>query len=163
MDRDLTHRICCAVCGIETKRHSGWFLVMDNIWLDRVQVLSWHPLLAREARTHGVCSKEHLKVLLTHWLNHANLQLLSSGACPWPEAMESDPSGPRDSVFSVGMILGELAVERESLSSVWTGSQEAMECILDALVGGTESQFRRRDLATLVGPVGYSREYAFPH
>lgn len=36
MDRDLANRLSCVVCGIETKRHAGWFLVMENCWLDRV-------------------------------------------------------------------------------------------------------------------------------
>ena len=39
MDRNLANRLSCVVCGIETKRHGGWFLVMDNCWLDRVRVL----------------------------------------------------------------------------------------------------------------------------
>lgn len=89
MDRNLANRLSCVVCGIETKRHSGWFLVMDNCWLDRVRVLSWHPVLAREGKMRAVCGKEHLKTLLTHWLNHANLQLVATGATPWPPVLDA--------------------------------------------------------------------------
>ena len=82
MDSDVANRLSCAVCGLETKRHAGWFLVMDNCWLDRVKVLCWHPVLAREGRIRGVCGQLHLKTLLTQWLNHGNLQLIASGAAP---------------------------------------------------------------------------------
>src|SRR6266850_245345 len=92
MDRDLAGRLSCVVCGIETKRHAGWFLLMDNCWLDRVRVLSWHPVLAHEGKMRAVCGKQHLKTLLTHWLNHANLQLVASGASPWPPALDTSLS-----------------------------------------------------------------------
>ena len=161
MDRDLAHDLSCAVCGIETKRHSGWFLVMENYWVDRVRVLSWHPMLAREGRMRGVCGKEHLKTILTHWLNHANLQLIATGATAGPIALDPGPAGTVDSGFSLGRVVGELAVERESLSHVWTGSPEAMECILNALIGGTGSQSRELGVPLLDRSPGYAREFAF--
>ncbi len=161
MDRDLANRLSCVVCGIETKRHAGWFLVMENCWLDRVRVLSWHPVLAREGRMRGVCSKQHLKTLVTHWLNHANLQLVAGGASPWLPAVDTRQRGSNDSAFSMGKVVGELAVQRESLSKVWTGSPEARECILNALIGGTETQTRGPENPLPDRSVGYSREYAF--
>ncbi len=161
MDRDLANRLSCVVCGIETKRHAGWFLVMENCWLDRVRVLSWHPVLAREGRMRGVCGKQHLKTLVTHWLNHANLQLIAGGASPWLPAVDIRQSGSNDTAFSMGKVVGELAVQRESLSQVWTGSPEARECILNALIGGTETQARGPENPLPDRSVGYSREYAF--
>lgn len=137
MDRDQASGMSCGVCGIETKRHVGWFLVMENCWLDRVKVLSWHPMLARDSRVRGVCGKVHLKTLLTHWLNHANLQLMAGGAAPGaaPLPMDTSHADSQYANFSVGRVLGELAVEREKLSPVWTGSPETMDCIRDALIG----------------------------
>lgn len=42
---------------------------------------------------------------------------------------------------SVGRLVGELAVHRESFSRVWSGSPEALECILDALIAiGAENK-----------------------
>ncbi|SRR5258706_6292448 len=161
MARDLAHDLSCAVCGIETKRHSGWFLVMENCWLDRVKVLSWHPMLAREGRMRAVCGKEHLKTILTHWLNHANLQLIATGATAWPIALDPLPTGGDASAFPVGRIVGELAVERESASHVWTGSPEAMECILNAMIGGTALQSREPGPPLPDRSPGYAREFAF--
>ncbi len=162
MNRDLANRLSCVVCGIETKRHAGWFLVMENCWLDRVRVLSWHPVLAREGRMRGVCGKQHLKTLLTHWLNHANLQLVTSGASPWPPALETRPLGSNDSAYFMGKVVGELAVQRESLSRVWTGSPEARECILNALIGDIDECQQPPAFPVADRATGYSREYAIP-
>ena len=160
MDRDLANQLSCVVCGIETKRHAGWFLVMEKCWLDRVRVLSWHPVLAREGRMRGVCGRQHLKTLVTHWLNHANLQLVASGASPWPPALDTTPSGSNYSEFSMGKVVGELAVQRESLSRAWTGSPEARECILNALIGDIEECPRAPVFPAADRATGYSPEYA---
>ena len=161
MDRNPANRMSCVVCGIETKRHTGWFLVMDNDWLDRVKVMSWHPVLARTGRTRAVCGKMHLKALLTHWLNHANLQLATSGKAPIPMALDTASSFSSGVHLSVGKVVGELAVERDPRSPGWTGSPEAMECILSTLIGETETRQRGLDLMSLERPTGYFRNYAF--
>jgi len=162
MDRDLTSRLSCVVCGIETKRHAGWFLLMDNCWLDRVRVLSWHPVLAHEGKMRAVCGKQHLKTLLTHWLNHANLQLVASGASPWPPALDTSLSLSSYSACSTGKVVGELAVQRDSLSRVWTGSPEARECILNALIGDIEECRQPPVFPVADHATGYSPEYAIP-
>ena len=160
MERDPA-RLSCVVCGIETKRHTGWFLVMDNCWLDRVKVLSWHPVLAQTGKMRSVCGKTHLKILLTHWLNHANLQLMANGEAPPPMTLDTALAGSAHATLALGKVLGELAVERDPLSPVWTGSPEAMECILDALIGETEKRSPILDRPPLERLVGYSRNYAF--
>lgn len=161
MDRDRANRLSCVVCGIETKRHTGWFLVMDNYWLDRVKVLSWHPVLARTGRMRGVCGKLHLKILLTHWLNHANLQLVANGGAPLPIALDPALAGPSGANLSVGRVVGELAIERDLLSPGWTGSPETMECILNTLIGETEVRSQSLERPSLERLMGYSRDYAF--
>jgi hypothetical protein len=52
-------------------------------------------------------------------------------------------------------------VEREGGASGWTGSPEAMECILDTLIGETQSRMPGLELTSLERLVGYSRDYAF--
>ena len=133
MERNLPPRFACAVCGLETPRHCGWYLVAENRWLDRIKILAWHPILARQASMQNVCGEQHLKILLTHWLTHANLRLPATTPPERPPADNSSPPGT-DSMRSIGKLLGELTVHRESLSRVWTGSPEALECILKAVV-----------------------------
>lgn len=161
MDRDRANRMSCTVCGIETKRHTGWFLVMDNHWLDRVKILSWHPVLASTGKMRAVCGKLHLKILLTHWLNCSNLQLVASGYPPVPAGLPTHHGGTGYSNLSLGRVLGELAVERDWLSPSWTGSPEAMECILNTLIGETEARLQSFEPTLMARLVGYSQDYAF--
>ncbi|MFY9703953.1 MAG: hypothetical protein WCB56_18285 [Terriglobales bacterium] len=142
----IARRAPCSVCGLDTFRHKGWFLVVDNRWLDRLRILSWHPSLATQKDMKSVCCRDHLKTLIAHWLTQASLRLPPSHFAPHdplrdlghypPMPIGSDPSlsdldlGPD----AMGRVVGELAVHRESFSRVWSGSPEALECILEALI-----------------------------
>jgi hypothetical protein len=141
MNYSVTKRLPCSVCGLDTFRHSGWFLVIENRWLDRLKILSWHSSLAAQKDFKSVCCRQHLKTLVAHWLSQANLRFPPAERPPLP--MTSDPTatdvdlGPQ----SVGRLVGELAIHRESFSRVWSGSPAALECILDALIAiGAENQ-----------------------
>ncbi len=134
MDYPITRRSPCSVCGLDTFRHTGWFLVIENRWLDRLKILSWHSSLATQKDVKSVCCRQHLKTLVSHWLSQANLRLPPADYSPLPlgsdAALAESDLGPH----SVGQLVGELAVHRESFSRVWSGSPAALECILDALI-----------------------------
>jgi hypothetical protein len=140
-DHAITKRAPCSVCGLDTFRHTGWFLVVENRWFDRLKILSWHPTLASQKDMKSVCCKQHLKALIAHWLTQASLRL-SPSRCP-PLPIGSDPA-PTDIDFgphSVGRLVGELSVHRDSFSRVWSGSAANLESILDALITvGAENQ-----------------------
>ncbi len=136
MHRYTAKRFFCSVCGMEASDHSGWFLVVENCWLDRLKVLDWHPILAEQAQMQYVCGKFHLKTLITHWLIHANLQLLTTGAYDWALATGTGPAEFVCGASSMGRLVGELAIHREACSRAWSGSPEALEGILNALIGG---------------------------
>ncbi len=152
MDYAITKRSACSVCGIDTFRRTGWFLVVENRWLDRLKILSWHSALASQKDMKSVCCRQHLRALIAHWLTRASLGLPPALHPPLP--IGSDPTladfdlGPQ----AVGRLIGELAVHRESFSRVWSGSPAALECILDALIAiGDENkphslEFRLCDL-----------------
>jgi len=134
MDYAITKRSPCSVCGIDTFRRTGWFLVVENRWLDRLKILSWHSSLASQKDMKSVCCRQHLRALIAHWLTRATLRLPPTHHPLLP--IGSDPTladfdlGPH----AVGRLIGELAVHRESFSRVWSGSAAALECILDALI-----------------------------
>jgi hypothetical protein len=134
MEYAIKKRTPCCVCGLDTLRHNGWFLVFENRWLDRLKILSWHFTLATQKDMQSVCCRQHLRALIAHWLTLASLRLPPAGYPPL--AMGSDPSvndvdlAPQP----VGRLVGELAVHRESFSRVWSGSPAALEYILDALI-----------------------------
>jgi hypothetical protein len=134
MTSPITKRIPCSVCGLDTFRRTGWFLVVENRWLDRLKILSWHSSLAKQKNMKSVCCRDHLRTLVAHWLTQASLRLPPSLYSPMP--IGSDPSLADVDLGSdsVGLLLGELAVHRESFSRVWSGSAAALEGILDALI-----------------------------
>jgi hypothetical protein len=141
MNYSLSRGWACCVCGLDTFRHKGWFLVVENRWLDRLKILSWHSSLASQPTMKSVCCKQHLKTLIAHWLMQASLRL--PPACYPPLPISSDP-GLGEVEFgseAVGRLVGELAVHRESFSRVWSGSSAALEGILDAIITvGAENQ-----------------------
>ncbi len=135
MDYAFKRSSSCSVCGLDTFRHKGWFLVIENRWLDRLKILSWHPSLAREKDIKSVCCRQHLKTLIVHWLTQASLRVAPTHALP-PIPIGSD-SGLADIELgpdALGRVVGELAVHRESFSRVWAGSPQSLEYILDALI-----------------------------
>src|SRR5271166_5898551 len=137
MDFLIPKRVPCSVCGFNTFRHDGWFLVVENRWLDHLKILTWHPSLAAQKDIKSACCRAHLKTLLAHWLEQASLRLIpQTDTDTLPMPITSDPAYTDVDPAShfVGLLLGELSVHRESFSRVWTGSPESLECILDALI-----------------------------
>ena len=135
MDFLITKRFPCSVCGLVTVRHDGWFLVLENRWLDHLKILTWHPLLAPQKDIQSACCRQHLKALIAHWLEQATLRpqadSLPTASAGYPARMDLDlDPDPR----GVGRLLGELSVHRETFSRSWTGSPATLECILDALM-----------------------------
>jgi hypothetical protein len=141
MDYALIKRLPCSVCGIDTFRRAGWFLVVENRWLDRLKILSWHSSLATQKDIKSVCCREHLKTLIAHWLSQANLRIPPARYRAMPLGSDPHQSDLDLGANGVGRLVGELAVHRESFSRVWSGSAAALECILDALITvGTENK-----------------------
>lgn len=134
MDYLITRRTPCAVCGLETFRHTGWFLVIENRWLDRLKILSWHSSLATQKDMQSVCCSLHLKTLVAHWLTQASLRFPPARCLPLPMGSDLTPADVDLGPDAVGRLVGELAVHRESFSRVWSGSPAALEYIFDALI-----------------------------
>lgn len=141
MDYPITKRSSCCVCGLDTFRHKGWFLVVENRWRDRLKILSWHSSLAAQKDMRSVCCRQHLKTLIGHWLNQASLRLPPRHDPPLPIGSDPNLADVHLGSDAVGRLLGELAVHRESFSRVWSGSAAALECMVDALITiGDENQ-----------------------
>lgn len=127
-------RPCCSVCGLDTLRHKGWFLLIENRWFDRLKILSWHASLASQANMKSICCRQHLKTIIAHWLMQASLRLPPQFTPPLPIGSDMSVVDADLSPDSVGRLVGELSVHRESFSRVWSGSPAALEYILDALI-----------------------------
>ncbi len=125
-------RIPCSICGVETLRHEGWYLVADDRWRDRLRIFTWDSALASQHGFKGACSRSHLKMLIACWLDQANLRLASENAA----VSRPTPPGPR-SLSAMEMsahLVGELSIFRDAFSQGWTGSAETLDSIVDALI-----------------------------
>lgn len=123
----------CVVCRKQVPEHSGSFLVLENAWLDRLKILSWHPALAAQSEMHSVCSQRHLELLITHWLTYANLQFDRARIPEFVLASHGYRPGDAFNLPPPGQLVGELSVHRESATRLWTGSAQAREGIFEAL------------------------------
>jgi hypothetical protein len=141
MGYTITKRSPCCVCNLDTLRHVGWFLVVENRWLDRLRILAWHSSLATQKDIKSVCCRQHLKTLICHWLTQASLRVTSADFPPLPIGSDANVADPDLGADAVGRLVGELSVHRESFSRVWSGSPAALEYILDALISiGAENK-----------------------
>ena len=108
--------------------------MVENRWLDRLKILSWHSSLASQKDMKSACCREHLRALIAHWLTRASLRLPPAHYPPLPIGSDLTLADFDLGSHAVGRLIGELAVHRESFSRVWSGSAAALECILDALI-----------------------------
>jgi len=135
MNFPMLKRLPCSVCGLSSLHHDGWFLVMENRWLDHLKILTWHSALATGGQVKCACCRQHLKVLIAYWLEEATLRLAApSYGHLIPLAGNPEGFGTDLDPQEMGRLVGELSVSREPLSSNWAGSPETLECILDALI-----------------------------
>lgn len=156
MNPRLPTRFPCSVCGIETNQHDSWFLVAENRWLDRLRILCWHPVLAQKDML-SVCSRQHLKTLITHWLTKANLDLPAGRDLVVPNISEGQTEAELRPL-SVGRLVGELSVHRGDFSRAWTGSPETLESILDALISEVEPRTPSKNFSLFDVSSDYYRE-----
>jgi hypothetical protein len=134
MGSAVTKRPPCSVCGLDTLRRDGWFLVVENRWLDRLKILTWHPSLASQQGFKSACGREHLKILIGYWLDEASLGLVPQANELMPITSNAGPDETELGAEASGKLVGELSVFREAFSHVWTGSPATLEAILDALM-----------------------------
>jgi hypothetical protein len=135
MTYSVNRRVPCSVCGLDTLRRDGWYVVVQNRWLDRLKILTWHRSLASQPGIKSACGREHLRFLIGLWLDQDNLRFASPEGKFVP--LTSDPGHDDDDfrdTTAAGHLVGELSVFREAFSRIWTGSPETLEAIVDALI-----------------------------
>jgi hypothetical protein len=128
----------CSICGQGAFRHSGWFLAVENRWLDRLRIYDWHPSLAAGNEVGSACCREHLKTLIDHWLSESNLSLPRRDQGPPAIAGIPDRDDFESGARVGGRMVAELAVCREPFSRGWTGTPEILDGIVNAIPGREE-------------------------
>jgi hypothetical protein len=135
-------RYRCRVCQNEKSDGEQWFLLIGNDWGDRLQILPWSEGSAMNEGMHAACSPSHVQQLVTHWmatggLNHPFApRPATTGARPrFAEGLAEPVSSL---TFERKQALGELAIDRASLTQSLMENPESLVPVLDALTNALD-------------------------
>ena len=133
-------RFTCTICGVHSTGDTGWFLVVQDSWLDRLKILHWNSGLAAQDGVHTVCGAMHVRELVAHWM--------ATGSLEYPFAFLSSPQqelriiefgtkkrGAAPAQLQSAVLIGELAVHRQSLDRALRENPQSLSGILEALLG----------------------------
>lgn len=140
---DLTMDIC-SICQTERVAMAEWFLVGESAWEDRLQVFCWDDQLASKPFTHRVCSPNHVRELVVHWMTTGSLDYPFATVGPSPRfrrrgTLLLERKDPRNAQLSP---IGELAVHRESLGRALSENPQSLNLILDELLYAVRREWR---------------------
>ena len=134
----------CTICGDERSVGQLWFLVAESPWEDKLKVLQWKDELAGQRGIYAACSAAHVEELVVHWM--------TTGSLDYPFATVGlKPSRRRQRLGSIlpaieepdtrdGRLIGELAVDRESVGRALREDPSSLRVILDELVHALERE-----------------------
>lgn len=160
----------CAICGrdIDNNDENSWFLVVGNRWRDSIKILQWERHVAGQDGVLKVCSTDHVRELVVHWMTTGSLDypfahvpnerkppVRRSRRREW----QALPPDPEEVDISRAQQIGELAIHRESLQRVLRESPEILETMIEALLEGLE---RRPALSRASSKAETARIYLVP-
>jgi len=127
--------VACVMCGELASARDGWFLLAESQWQDRLKILHWNDRLAAQPGIRCACSANHVEQLVVHWmtagsLDHPFARLPQEKR--WPVKSRYRLDSEVDT--SAARMIGELAVDRESLERVLKENPQALSAILEALL-----------------------------
>jgi hypothetical protein len=134
----------CAICGEERSAEQVWFLVAESHWEDKLRVLEWQHELAMRCGIYAACTAAHVEELVVHWMTTGSLDypFATVGRKPgrrrqrlgWilPTIEEPDIRGAR--------LIGELAVDRESVRRALREDPDSLQVILDELINALKRE-----------------------
>jgi hypothetical protein len=128
----------CAICSEERSAGQVWFLVAESHWEDKLKVLEWQDALSRRRGIYAACCGAHVEELVVHWMTTGSLDYPFATVghklegrkqrLGWilPTVEEPDTRGAR--------LIGELAVDRESVRRALREDPNSLQVILDELL-----------------------------
>lgn len=141
------HGRACVVCGRRSASESGWFLLVEHGWGDRLKILPWDNCVALQAGIHCACTASHVERLVAHWMVKGKLgYFLEPYKSEFPETRK-DVAGRRCSAIAPdgdvikGLQAGEIAIDRGALNRALRENPFALDEMLRALISVLE---RRR-------------------
>ena len=132
----------CTICSEQKLTGQVWFLVAESRWEDKLKVLAWQEELAGRRGVYSACCASHVEELVVHWM--------TTGSLDYPFATVGvERAKPRtgkllpifDEPDTLGARqIGELSVDRESVSRALKDDPQALQVILDELYHALERE-----------------------
>ena len=127
----------CAICSQPFRTNQRWFLLVENRWTDRLRILRWDERLATTAELYPACGVEHVQQLVVHWMTTGSLNYPFACTDPPPAESSASKSGALRSHTQPDAaeveILGELAVDRNSMPRILVDNPESLGSVLSAI------------------------------
>lgn len=128
----------CTICGEERAPEQVWFLVAESHFEDKLKVLRWQDGLASRLGIYAACGAEHVEEMVVHWMTTGSLDYPFATVGRKPERRRQRLSsllhGIEEPDTRGAQLIGELAVDRESVQRALKEDPGALRVILDELV-----------------------------
>lgn len=137
----------CAVCQGKRIQGTGWFQLVENRWTDRLRIMRFREDLANEPDVYNVCGAGHLREMVVHWMTAGRLDHPFARLPFGPRSLfRHHPIGAAPAkplpVIDSSEFVGELAVDRESLTRILRQDPMALSGLLEAVVNAAEGEER---------------------
>lgn len=128
--------VFCTICGEPHRAGDAWFLLTENRWTDRLKILGWNDQLVVLPGIYSACGTSHVQQLVVHWMTMGSLAHPFARAGVTPRNLRRKEAATHAPEIDIrgAKIIGELAVNRESLSRILVESPESLASILEALI-----------------------------
>ena len=118
--------------------------MIEDAWLDRLQILHWNDRLAAHPRVHWLCSAAHVTELVARWMAIGSVGYrFASAVCAGEQGTMPQDTADLETTKAVEIpceaLIGELAVHRESLQRALSEQPECLSTILNALLTALDS------------------------
>jgi hypothetical protein len=142
-----TSTYTCAICGFDCVLPGAWFLVAASLWEDKLLVFRWNETLARQNGLLTVCTAEHVRDLVAHWMTMGSL------GNPFARVHfnSKQNTGPLTGDLDLrgAVQLGEIAVHRESIDQVLGDNPHSLNTIVSALAEALQDLRSVQDLRSI--------------
>jgi hypothetical protein len=128
----------CAICGQVRRHSSSWFLLCEDTWHDRLKILRWNEAVASQKGVRCACSIAHVRELVAHWIATGSLNYPFASASSFErwinQCLDRDFGESSASINIQSNIVGELAVDRESLRRTLRDGPQSLSSTIEALL-----------------------------
>lgn len=125
----------CKLCGREKSSSDRvWFLLVQSKWAEKVRVIRWDEELAHLEEAYCACSPAHVEELVIHWMITGSLNYPFASTDQSPRRIKgSSEAGSKFVEIDSGDLIGELAVDRESMQRALSEHPGSLGVILEEL------------------------------